>query len=86
MSYAHPARGYANRMEGSGLLGGPDFLAYLVLALGGAMAAGSVMALVRPPENPKDGDLAKAPVGRSVAMAVVGGLAAIWAIATLLSG
>jgi hypothetical protein len=73
-------------MEGSGLLGGPDFLAYLVLALGGAMAAGSVMALVRPPENPKDGDLDRAPVARSVFMAVLGGLASLWAIATLIAG
>jgi hypothetical protein len=65
---------------------GEDLLAWLVLALGGAMAAGSVMALVRPPERPKDGDLAQAPVGRSIVMAVVGGVAAIWALASLLTG
>jgi hypothetical protein len=86
MSYAQLASRYAGGMEGSGLLGGPDFLAYLVLALGGAMAAGSVMALVRPPENPKDGHLARAPVARSVFMAVLGGLAALWAVATLIAG
>ncbi|HEY8543979.1 MAG TPA: hypothetical protein VIL36_02985 [Acidimicrobiales bacterium] len=73
-------------MEGSGLLGGPDFLAYLVLALGGAMAAGSVMALVRPPEKPKEGDLEAAPVARSIFMAVLGGVAALWALATLVAG
>lgn len=65
---------------------GEDLLAWLVLALGGAMAAGSVMALVRPPERPKDGDLAQAPVGRSIVMAVVGGVAAVWALASLLTG
>ena len=86
MSYAQLARGYPEGMEGSGLLGGPDFLAYLVLALGGAMAVGSVAALVRPPENLKDGDLPSAPVGRSIAFAVVGALAALWALATLIAG
>jgi hypothetical protein len=65
---------------------GEDLLAYLVLAIGGAMAAGSVMALVRPPAETKDGDLNRAPVGRSITMAVVGGLAAIWALASLISG
>jgi len=68
------------------LLGGPDLLRYLVLALGGALVVGNVMALVRPPERPKEGELAKAPVARSVVMAVVGGIAALWAIATMLSG
>jgi len=67
------------------LLGGPDLLVLLVLALGGALVVGNVLALVRPPERPKEGELDRAPVARSVAMAVVGGIAAIWAIATLLS-
>lgn len=64
---------------------GEDLLAYLVLAIGAAMAAGSVMALVRPPTETKDGDLTRAPIGRSVTMAVVGALAAIWALASLVS-
>ena len=68
------------------LLGGPDLLVYLVLALGGALVVGNVLALVRPPERPNEGELDKAPTARSVLMAVVGGIAAIWAIATLLSG
>jgi hypothetical protein len=67
------------------LLGGPDLLVYLVLALGGALAVGNVLALVRPPERPNEGELDKAPVTRTVVMAVVGGIAAVWAIATLLS-
>lgn len=73
-------------MESNGFLGGADFLAWIVLALGGAMAAGSIAALVRPPEKRKDGDLEAAPVARSIAMAVLGSLASIWAIATLLVG
>jgi hypothetical protein len=67
------------------LLGGPDLLCYLVLALGGALVVGNVMALVRPPEQAREGDLDKAPVARSVTMAVVGGIASLWAIATLLT-
>ena len=63
---------------------GEDLLAWLVLALGGAMAAGSIMALIRPPEAPKEGDLTQAPVARSVTMAVVGVVAALWALASLL--
>ena len=65
---------------------GEDLLAWLVLALGAAMAAGSLMALVRPPEQPRDGELATAPVARSVVMIVVGAIAALWALASLLSG
>lgn len=68
------------------LLGGPDLLRYLVLALGGALLVGNVLALARPPERPNEGELAKAPVARSVVMAVLGGIAALWAIATILSG
>jgi hypothetical protein len=65
---------------------GEDLLAWLVLALGAAMAVGSVMAIVRPPEQPKEGDLTRAPMTRSVTMAVVGALAAIWALASLVAG
>jgi hypothetical protein len=67
------------------VLGGPDLLAYLVLALGAAMAFGSILALVRPPEDRKDGDLDEAPVLRSVAFAAVGVVAALWALASLVS-
>lgn len=67
------------------MLGGPDLLAYLVLALGGAMAAGSLLALVRPPDTRRDGDLEQAPVARSVAFAAVGVVAALWALASLVS-
>jgi hypothetical protein len=66
------------------VLGGPDILAYLVLALGAAMAIGSVLALVRPPETRREGDLEQAPVARSIAFAAVGLVAAVWALGSLL--
>lgn len=67
------------------MLGGPDLLAYIVLALGAAMTVGSALALVRPPETPKDGDLEQAPFGRSVVFAAVGLVAALWALGSLLT-
>ena len=65
---------------------GDDLLAYLVLALGGALAVGNVLALVRPPQHPEEGELTRAPVARSLVMAVIGGVAALWALASLISG
>ena len=67
-------------------LGGPEILAYLVLALGGAMTVGSIGAIVRPPDRTSEGDLVRAPVARSVTMALIGAVAAIWAIASLATG
>jgi len=64
---------------------GKDLLAWLVLALGGALLFGNVMAVVRPPENKRsEEDLEKAPVGRSIGMAIVGLIAAVWALASLI--
>lgn len=73
--------------QDTGAFLGDDLLPYLVLAMGGALAAGSIAAIVRPPDAAvrKEGDLERAPVGRSVVMAVVGGAAALWALATLLA-
>ena len=66
---------------------GDDLLAWLVLALGGALLVGNVAAIVRPPEQPREeGTLQQAPVMRSVVMAVVGLVAAVWALASLVSG
>jgi hypothetical protein len=65
---------------------GNDLLPLLVLALGAAMLFGNVMAIVRPPANQKEGELAKAPIGRSLAMAALGLVAAIWALASLIAG
>jgi hypothetical protein len=68
---------------GDTLFLGNDLLAWLVLALGGAMAVGNGLALLRPPPQKRDGDLPRAPVGRTLAMLVIGALAAVWALASL---
>ncbi|MGQ0831036.1 MAG: hypothetical protein ACT4OV_05100 [Microthrixaceae bacterium] len=65
---------------------GEDLLAYLVLAIGGAMAVGSIAALVRPPEVRGEGDLERAPLGRSLVFAAVGLVGALWALASLVRG
>jgi hypothetical protein len=65
---------------------GDDLLAWLVLALGGALLVGNVLAVVRPPAQTADGDLRRAPLARSLLMAAVGAIAAVWAIATLVQG
>ena len=62
---------------------GENLLAWLMLALGGALAVGNGLALVRPPKDAREGELARAPVGRSVVMALAGLVAAVWALATL---
>jgi hypothetical protein len=64
---------------------GDDLLPLLVLALGGALFIGNLLALLRPPPGPKQGELRRAPVGRSLLMAVVGLVAALWALGTLVS-
>lgn len=69
----------------SGAFLGDDLLPWLMLALGGALAAGNLAALVRPPKERQDGDLEQAPVARSVVMALLGLAAAVWALATLLA-
>ncbi len=78
-------------------------MVWLLLAFGGALFIGNVMALVRPPakraQRPASRDatkrriteddlksvpLVKAPKARTIAMAAVGFLVSLWAIATLL--
>lgn len=65
---------------------GEDLLAYLVLAIGGAMAVGSLLALVRPPAARGEGDLEQAPLGRTLVFAAVGLIGAVWALGSLLQG
>jgi hypothetical protein len=63
---------------------GEDLLAWLVIALGGAMCAGNIAALVRPPKKRRDAnDLVKAPILRSLVMATIGGIAALWSLVSL---
>lgn len=64
---------------------GEDLLPFLLLAIGGALVVGNGLALLRPPARSREGDLSEAPLGRSVLMMVVGLVAAIWALATLLT-
>jgi hypothetical protein len=64
---------------------GDNLLPLLVLALGGALLVGNVMALVRPPARPKQGELRRAPTGRSLLMALVGLVAAVWALGSLVA-
>lgn len=69
------------------MLGGADFLAWMVLALGAAMAVGNLIALVRPPARRRDdSDLARAPLARSLVFIAIGFVAAVWALLTLASG
>ncbi len=65
---------------------GDNLLPYLVLALGAALVFGNGMALVRPPKEAKENELARAPVGRSAVMIGIGLIAAIWALASLVTG
>jgi hypothetical protein len=66
---------------------GEDLLAWLVLALGGALFVGNETAVVRPPAVQRDeANLSRAPIVRSLAMALVGLVAALWALGSLIAG
>jgi hypothetical protein len=71
--------------DSSGAFLGSDLLPWLVLAVGGAMVAGNLTAVLRPRPRTarKDGELDQAPVARSMVMVVIGLVAAIWALASL---
>lgn len=64
---------------------GENLVTYLLLALGGALFVGNLLAVVRPPQRPREGELERAPVARSLVMAVVGFAAAAWALASLVA-
>ena len=70
---------------------GEDLLQWLLLALGGALFAGNLMALIRPPAtrpgaSADDPRLERAPVARSLVYAGIGLVAAVWALASLIAG
>lgn len=66
---------------------GEDLLAYLALALGGALFAGNLIAVIKPPDRQRDeGNLDRAPVARSLMYAGLGLVVAVWALATLVAG
>jgi hypothetical protein len=55
------------------------------LAFGGAMCVGNVLAIVKPPQQAAEGLLPRAPRSRSLAMAAVGFVAALWSLLSLVS-
>lgn len=62
-------------------------LPWFVLALGAAMVAGNLAAVVRPPQRPREeGELERAPLARSLTFVGIGLIASIWAIASLATG
>jgi hypothetical protein len=66
---------------------GEDLLAWLTLAFGGALFVGNTLAIVKPPTKQlDDANLERAPVVRSVVYAGIGLVAAVWALASLISG
>ncbi len=66
---------------------GENLLPLLALAFGGALVVGPGLALVKPPENPKnDTDLEKPPLVRTLVFIGLGALMVVWALASLLSG
>lgn len=67
------------------MLLGDDLLPLLVLALGAALVFGNALALVRPPRQAKEGELERAPAGRSAVMIAIGSVAAVWALASLVT-
>jgi len=65
---------------------GDDLIVWLLLALGGALFVGNVMALVRPPDIPRsEDDLPTAPRSRSALMAGIGLVVALAALAGLVA-
>jgi hypothetical protein len=64
---------------------GEDLLPLLTLALGAALAVGTALALVRPRDETREGELERPPLGRSLVQIVIGLVAAVWAIATLVA-
>lgn len=76
----------AQEDAGTPLVLGDDLLAYLVLAFGGALFVGNLLAILRPPPPPEDGgESVRAPLARSLVMATLGLLAALWGLASLVS-
>lgn len=65
---------------------GDNLIVLLMLALGGALAVGNFMALVRPREDVDEDELERPPLGRAVVMIVIGLVATVWALVSLIAG
>ena len=64
---------------------GENLLPLLVLAFGGALLAGNALALIRPPDDPDENSLPRAPLGRTIVFILVGAVMTVWALASLLA-
>lgn len=64
---------------------GENLLPLLVLALGGAMLIGPFLAIVRPRDEVKEGELERPPLARSLVFMGIGLIAAVWAVASLVN-
>jgi hypothetical protein len=82
----HTGRSCAPVGSVSAVFLGDKLIVWLMLALGGALFAGNVLALIRPPAKRDETDLAEAPRSRSIFMAAIGLIVAIAAVGGLLKG
>ena len=65
---------------------GENLLPLLALAFGAALVVGPGLALVKPPEKPKnDTDLERPPIFRTLVFMALGAVMVVWALATLLA-
>jgi hypothetical protein len=62
-------------------------LTWLLLAFGAAMVVGNLAALLKPPApEPGSGDVrVRPPIGRTLVFVLVGAVASIWALASLIA-
>ena len=65
---------------------GDNLIVLLMLALGGALAVGNFMALVRPRDEIGEDELERPPLARSIVMIVIGLVATVWALVSLIAG
>ena len=64
---------------------GENFIEWMLLAFGGAMAVGNLAALIRPPKVLQQDNLSKAPLWRSLSYVIVGVVVVVWALAGLIT-
>jgi hypothetical protein len=62
---------------------GDDILPLLALAIGGALAIGTLTAMVKPRTDVREGELEKPPLIRSLIQIAIGTVVSIWALASL---